>query len=213
LCQTTSWSRDNLLGHNWFDVCMPERAVRRAFRSQMRRGTIPARFEREIVCRDGSRRLIEWDNDVLRDRLGGVIGTVSLGVDATEKRQEETVLQLLQSVTVAAGAAEDIDSALGAMLESMCASTHCRYAEAWLPDLVDAHLVRQDVHYAAPGADVSALVESGRGLSVARDEGLLGTVWNTGELAWIEDVETELISQRRMIAVAGGFCAVCAVPV
>src|SRR5205085_11414782 len=98
LCQTTGWSRDDLLGHNWFELCMPERAVRRAFRSQLRRGTIPARFEREIVCRDGTRRLIEWDNNVSRDPLGGVVGTVSLGVDVTEKRQEETVLQLLQSV-------------------------------------------------------------------------------------------------------------------
>jgi PAS domain S-box-containing protein len=213
LCQTTGWSRDDLLGHNWFDICMPERAVRRAFRSQLRRGTIPARFEREIVCRDGSRRLIEWDNNVLRDPLGGVIGTVSLGVDVTEKRQEETVLQLLQSVTVAAGAAEDIDSALGAMLESMCESTHWRYGEAWLPDLTSSRLVRQDVYFATPGVDVSTLVESGRGLSVAPGEGLPGTVWSKGEYEWIDDLAAGESRPRRQKALAGGFRAACAVPV
>ncbi|HEY2378584.1 MAG TPA: PAS domain S-box protein [Gemmatimonadaceae bacterium] len=213
LCQTTGWTRDALLGHNWFDVCMPERAVRRAFRSQMRRGTIPARFEREIVCRDGSRRLIEWDNNVLRDPLGGVVGTVSLGVDVTEKRQEETVLQLLQSVTVEAGAAEDIDSALGVMLASICQSTRWRYGEAWLPDYPKARLVRQDVCFAAPGTDVAPLIESGRGLSLALGEGLPGTVWNRGELAWIEDLEADEPRPRRKVAVANGFRAVCAVPV
>ena len=213
LCQTTGWSRDHLLGHNWFDSCMPERAVRRAFRSQLRRGTIPARFEREIVCRDGSRRLIEWDNNVLRDPLGGVIGTVSLGVDVTEKRQEETVLQLLQSVTVAAGAAEDIDSALGAMLASMCESTHWRYGEAWLPDVTSSRLVRQDVYFAAPGVDVSTLVESGRGLSVAPDEGLPGTVWSKGDFEWIDDLAAGESRPRRQKALAGGFRAACAVPV
>jgi PAS domain S-box-containing protein len=213
LCQTTGWSRDALLGHNWFDVCMPEGAARRAFRSQMRRGTIPARFEREIVCRDGSRRLIEWDNNVLRDPLGAVIGTVSLGVDVTEKRQEETVLQLLQSITVAAGAAEDIDSALGVILESICESTHWRYGEAWLPDHVHGRLARQDVCYAAPGADVSTLIESGRGLSLAQDEGLPGTVWSKGQVAWVEDLEAGEPRPRRAAAVANGFRAICAVPV
>ncbi|HKW11107.1 MAG TPA: PAS domain S-box protein [Gemmatimonadaceae bacterium] len=213
LSQTTGWTRDDLLGHNWFDVCMPERAVRRAFRSQLRRGKIPARLEREIVCRDGSRRLIEWDNNVLRDPLGGVIGTVSLGVDVTEKRQEETVLQLLQSVTVAAGAAEDIDSALGAMLRSMCESMQWRYGEAWLPDVASARLVRQDVYFATPGSDVAALVESGRGLAIARDEGLAGAVWSNGELKWVEDLDAELVRPRRQVALAGGFRAACAVPV
>jgi PAS domain S-box-containing protein len=213
LCQTTGWSRDALLGHNWFDICMPERAVRRAFRSQMRRGTIPARFEREIVCRDGSRRLIEWDNNVLRDPLGGLVGTVSLGVDVTEKRQEETVLQLLQSITVAAGAAEDIDSALRVVLESICKSTHWRYGEAWLPDYAHGRLARQAGCYAAPGADVSALIESGRGLTLAHDEGLPGTVWRSGEVTWVEDLEADEARPRRKIAVASGFRAICAVPV
>ena len=213
LCQTTGWSRDALLAHNWFDVCMPERAVRRAFRSQLRRGTIPARFEREIVCRDGTRRLVEWDNNVLRDPLGGVIGTVSLGVDVTEKRQEETVLQLLQSITAMAGAAEDIDSALGVMLESMCKSAHWRYGEAWLPDQARGRVVRQDAHYAATGVDVSTLIEERRGLSLARDEGLPGTVWSRGEVAWLEDLEAGEQQPRRTIAVASGFRAMCAVPV
>lgn len=213
LCQTTGWTRDHLLGHNWFDVCMPEPAVRRAYRSQLRRGTIPARFERDIVCRDGSRRLIEWDNNVLRDPLGGIVGTVSLGVDVTEKRQEESVLQLLQSATVAAGATDDIDAALGAMLTSMCASTHWRYGEAWLPDLAGDRLVRQDVYYSAPGTDVTPLIESGRGLSVAAGEGLPGTVWEKGELEWIEDLGASEARPRRQIALAGGFRAACAVPV
>ena len=213
LCATTGWSRDRLLGHNWFDVCMPDPPVRRGFRSQMRRGTIPARLEGEIVCRDGSRRLIEWDNNVLRGPLGEVVGTVSLGVDVTEKRQEETVLQLLQSVTTAASAAEDIDAALGAMLKSMCESMQWRYGEAWLPDAAAARLVREDVHFAAPGADVASLIESGRGLALDHGEGLPGDVWQSGRLAWIENLESDTTRPRRAIAARAGFRGVVAVPV
>lgn len=213
LVTTTGWTRDALLGRNWFDVCMPDPPVRRAFRSQLRRGTIPARFEGEIVCRDGSRRLIEWDNNALRGPSGEVIGTVSLGVDVTEKRHEETVLQLLQSVTIAAGAAEDIAAALGAILESMCQSMQWRYGEAWLPDAADTRLVRQETYFAAPGLDVSRLIETGKDLALGANEGLPGTVWSTGELSWIESLDSDLSRPRRKAAVDSGFNAAVAVPV
>ena len=213
LCTTTGWTRDALLGRNWFDVCMPDPPVRRAFRSQLRRGTVPARFEGEIVCRDGSRRLIEWDNNALRGPSGEVIGTVSLGVDVTEKRHEETVLQLLQSVTIAAGAAEDIDSALGAILESMCGSMQWRYGEAWLPDATETRLVRQEACFVAPGIDASVLIESGRDLALGPNEGLPGAVWSTGEPAWLEDLEAADARPRRKIAADSGFRGAVAVPV
>jgi PAS domain S-box-containing protein len=213
LCTVTGWGRDALIGRNWFDVCMPDRAVRRAFRSQMRRGTIPARFEGEIACRDGTRRLIEWDNNVLRDPSGTAMGTVSLGVDVTEKRQEETALQLLQTVTIAAGTAEDIDTALGAMLHSICEAMQWRYGEAWLLDESAEHIVRQDVAYVAPGSDMSALIESGRGLRLTRGEGLPGAVWQQGAPAWLARMDEDLTRPRRRIAVAAGLHAALAVPV
>jgi PAS domain S-box-containing protein len=213
LCALTGWGRNGLLGRNWFDVCMPDPAVRRGFHSQIRRGTIAARFEGEIVCRDGSRRLVEWDNSVLRDPTGAPIGTVSLGVDVTETRQEETALQLLQTVTIAASAAEDIDTALGAMLQSICEAMQWRYGEAWLLDESEEHIVRQDVAYVAPGTDVSALIESGRGLKLKRGEGLPGTVWQQGAPAWLAHMEENLTRPRRAIAIAAGLHAALAVPV
>jgi len=213
LCTTTGSTRDTLVGKTWFDACMPEPAVRRAFRSQIRRGTVAARFEGEIVCKDGSRRLIEWDNNALRGQSGEVIGTVSLGVDVTEKRHEETVLQLLQSVTISAGAAEDIAAALGAILQSMCESMQWRYGEAWLPDANDTRLVRQETFFAAPGVDATKLIESGRDLALGPNEGLPGMVWSTGELAWLENLESDLSRTRRKIAVDAGFRAAVAVPV
>jgi PAS domain S-box-containing protein len=213
LCTVTGWGRDALLGANWFDLCMPDAPVRRGFRSQLRRGTIQSRFEGEILCRDGTRRLIEWDNNVLRGPMGELIGTVSLGLDVTERRQEESVLQLLQSVTVAAGAADDIDSALGAMLRSMCESMHWRYGEAWLPDVTRAKLVRQEVCYVDPATEAGALVESGRGLTLELGEGLPGTVWQGGKLGWVESFEPDVSRPRRQIAIAAGFRGAVAVPV
>ena len=213
LCAVTGWGREALLGRNWFDLCMPDEAVRRAFHSLMRRATIASRFEGEIVCRDRSRRLIEWDNNVLRDPSGITLGTVSLGVDVTEKRQEESALQLLQTVTIAAGAAEDIDTALGAMLQSICESMQWRYGEAWLLDDAEEHIVRQDVAYVAPGADLTELIASGRGLKLRRGDGLPGRVWQQGAHAWLPHMDDDLTRPRRRIAVASGLHAAVAVPV
>jgi PAS domain S-box-containing protein len=213
LCAVTGWGRDALLGHNWFELCMPDGAVRRAFRSQIRRGTIPSRFEGEIVCRDGTRRLVEWDNNVLRDPGGSLIGTVSLGVDVTEKRQEETALQLLQTVTIAAGAAEDIDTALGAMLQSICEAMRWRYGEAWLLDESAEQIVRQDVAFVAPGLDASSLIESGRGLRLKRGEGLPGQVWQQGKSDWLPRLDEDLTRPRRRLAVTAGLHGALAVPV
>src|SRR5439155_16106981 len=89
LCALTGWSRVELMGENWFDPCFPPgEPVRTIFLENITRGTIPAKLEHEIVCRDGSRRLIDWDNTVMRTPAGDVLGTASLGADVTEQRHE-----------------------------------------------------------------------------------------------------------------------------
>ncbi|MGZ5141861.1 MAG: putative bifunctional diguanylate cyclase/phosphodiesterase, partial [Burkholderiales bacterium] len=51
--------------------------------------------ENEILTRSGERRLIRWNNSVLRSAAGDVIGTASIGEDITErKRAEDRIVQL-----------------------------------------------------------------------------------------------------------------------
>ena len=189
LCTLAGWTRNSLLGRNWFDVCLPDDAARAAFREGVTRGEIPTRRENEIVCRDGRRRLIEWDNSLLRDLAGSIVGTVSLGVDVTERRQEETALQLLQTVTVAASAAEDLDGAVSVTLQSICEATEWSYGEVWLPHEETGRLQRHDVSYASPGLDTASLVATGRNIVLGADDILPTRAWQTGELVWIPDLE------------------------
>jgi two-component sensor histidine kinase len=49
--------------------------------------------EQEIFTRSGERRLIRWNNSVLRSGTGEVIGTASIGEDITARKQAEEALQ------------------------------------------------------------------------------------------------------------------------
>ena len=211
LCTLTGWTRNALLGRNWFDVCMPDPLAGRAYRERIAAGKIVPRYEGEIVCHDGTRRLIQWDNNVLRDLGGGVIGTVSLGIDVTEKRREETALQLLQTVTLAATAAEDLESALDVTMKSICDATGWSYGEIWFPAADRRLLVRHAVAYAKPGIDASALMTSD--LRLAPGEHLAGQAWSTKQLVWVEELAPVLAPSRYHAASAAGLRAAAAVPV
>lgn len=89
------YAQDELVGANWFDHCVPDRLqddVQGVF-SQLMDGDIEPveRYENPVVTADGDERIIEWHNTILRDD-GDIIGTLSSGLDITErKRAEEAV--------------------------------------------------------------------------------------------------------------------------
>ena len=96
LLALTGWSRTELIGENWFDRCVPPGDPARAvFMDHIGTGEIPLKQEAEILCKDGSRRLVEWDTTVLRSPSGDVVGTASLGADVTERKRHEA--RLLQA--------------------------------------------------------------------------------------------------------------------
>jgi signal transduction histidine kinase/CheY-like chemotaxis protein len=70
--------------------------------------------ENEIMTRAGERRLISWNNTVLRSATGEVIGTASIGEDITERKSLEKQLlrtQRMESLgTLAGGIAHDLNN-------------------------------------------------------------------------------------------------------
>ena len=108
LTTLTGYTRAELLGENWFDKCVPDQGARQVFHSNIMRGSVPPYYEGEIICRDGSRRLIDWDTTVLRGPGGEVLGTASLGADVTERRKHEAkILQARDAAEAASRAKSD----------------------------------------------------------------------------------------------------------
>jgi two-component system, cell cycle sensor histidine kinase and response regulator CckA len=76
--------------------------------------------ENEILTRSGARRLIRWNNSVLRSASGDVIGTASIGEDITERKRLEGQVfqsQKLETVGKLAGSiAHEFNSILTAII-------------------------------------------------------------------------------------------------
>jgi len=101
LLRLSGWHRDELLGRNWFEIFIPPELdeLKGAFFSGLL-ANLPESWhhENEILTRAGQRRLIRWNNSVLRSGTGEVIGTASIGEDITERKAAEARIAYLNRV-------------------------------------------------------------------------------------------------------------------
>jgi diguanylate cyclase (GGDEF)-like protein/PAS domain S-box-containing protein len=92
-CKTLGRSERELLGADWFDAAVPrhEREIGRAALASLIEGDVEVvrEYEMAVLAADGSQRLIEWHHAVRVDESGHVIGTLSSGLDITERRAAE----------------------------------------------------------------------------------------------------------------------------
>jgi len=119
LLELTGWAPSEVEGGDWFDLFIPEEereGMKRVFYSATVESRIAFHHQNPILTRDGRRRLIEWDNTVLRDPQGRIVGTASLGRDVTEQKELEERFrqaQKLESVgRLAGGVAHDFNNLL-----------------------------------------------------------------------------------------------------
>ncbi len=95
LLQLTGWRREEAIGASWMTEFLPESAapVRAMFFATIEKGEIPRHYENQIKTRTGERRDIAWNNTVLRDAAGAIVGTASIGEDVTDRKRAAAALQ------------------------------------------------------------------------------------------------------------------------
>jgi PAS domain S-box-containing protein len=99
LLRLAGWRAEEVIGKSWIELFIPPEssglkdrlAVLFADRPEGRHG------ENEIVTRSGERRLIRWNNSVLRSAAGEVTGLASIGEDITDRKRAEREIQELNA--------------------------------------------------------------------------------------------------------------------
>lgn len=99
-CRLLGYEKGELEGKDWFDTCLPEEArqpIREYFFSLKSNSWETLVRENRILRKDGSVRDILWHNAVLRNRDGSFAGTLSSGMDITDRRRNEDRIRELLS--------------------------------------------------------------------------------------------------------------------
>ncbi len=91
--ELTGRSRAEVLGRNWIELSVPVewRPLVRATFARLKAGDSLRSAENPVLTRAGEERFVAWQNSVLLDH-GRPVGTLSFGIDATERRKAEEAL-------------------------------------------------------------------------------------------------------------------------
>lgn len=107
LLQLTGWTWPQVAGRNWFDLFIPpEEGVKERFKKAIAQTEVAPQYKNSILTRQGELRQILWNNTLLRNEHGQVVGTTSIGQDITaydraEKerlKSEKTLRQIAETV-------------------------------------------------------------------------------------------------------------------
>lgn len=86
LANLLGYSQAELLGLNWMENFIPA-DIRQHIAGIFAGNNIPMQYTNPIVCRDGSQRIISWQNTITYDENGKVKETTSLGEDITDQQK------------------------------------------------------------------------------------------------------------------------------
>jgi len=94
LCRLVGWPAEELLGRDWFEICVPpDNGEARALHGEgIATGRIERHHEGEVLTRNGARRTIRWSHTLVTNASGRPVGTTSLGEDITEKLAAQRAL-------------------------------------------------------------------------------------------------------------------------
>ena len=92
----TGYKKEEVLGKNWFDLFIPKRIgskIPEVFSNVLKKMPEFSSYENPVLCKNGSERLIRWENTVLKNENGEISGVLSIGNDITDREKIESKLK------------------------------------------------------------------------------------------------------------------------
>ncbi len=100
--KTLGYQKEELLGKNWFETCLPERfrkGTRRVFTHLLAgRADLVKQYENSVLKKDGTERIIAWHNTILKDCNGDIKKYLSSGNDITDYKKSEAALKKAERI-------------------------------------------------------------------------------------------------------------------
>ncbi len=160
----------------------------------------------------GARTGMRGDGEL--NRLAAAFDDMAAALQRREseaKRSAEEIA-LLQSMTLAIGAAEDLHAALAIALKMICETSGWILGQAWTPESEGRELRCSPGWHASVGG-LEAFREASERMRFAPEVGLPGRAWSWKAAVWVEDVTQDANFPRAPFAKAVGIRAGLAVPV
>jgi PAS domain S-box-containing protein len=93
LLSLTGYNHSEVLGNNWFEQFLPpsdQQPLQAVFLEVLTHNAYPY-YQNPILTKSGEERFIAWNNTILQDFDGKIIGTISIGEDITERQKVEGI--------------------------------------------------------------------------------------------------------------------------
>lgn len=96
-CELLGYKENEIIGKNWFDTVIPPRnrdKLQNTFK-EIISGNLSSLeyYENPVIRKNKTEVLIVWRNSLITDETGKITGTISSGVDITERRNKEEELK------------------------------------------------------------------------------------------------------------------------
>ncbi|QDS99493.1 PAS domain S-box protein [Adhaeretor mobilis] len=167
-------------------------------------------IEHELLTNDNHwfvRRTILYRQD---DQFEGLILTF---VDVTEQKRDALRLAVAHDVIQILAAADSFDRVSPQILEAVRSNLNADLCSLWLLDSRDNKLYCDETVISPTKSHLQQFVEAGSQLRLGRGEGLAGTVWQSEEPQWIENVTDDTQFVRRQLAIDSGLIGGAAMPI
>jgi PAS domain S-box-containing protein len=161
--------------------------------------------------RDGSMIPVAYSSAPFPTESG--MGAVVAIRDMSELRRAEDELRLLHAATMLISSAEDFETAVAGVIGEVCLQSGWVAGEMWIPNAERSRLELAPGWWAASPEMEAFFVEASAPQTMARSEGLPGTVWAEKRPVWIDVTTTRREGPRIDTARRVGFAAGVAVPV
>uniref|UniRef100_A0ACD5GXW9 PAS domain S-box protein n=1 Tax=Desertifilum tharense IPPAS B-1220 TaxID=1781255 RepID=A0ACD5GXW9_9CYAN len=87
----TGYQQAEVLGKCWFELCIPSthrQLMQRTF-TEILTDNRHSYYQNSILTKAKEERFIAWNNTLLCDSVGKIVGTISIGEDITERQKIE----------------------------------------------------------------------------------------------------------------------------